>query len=102
MKPEGWKGSIKKGLTFNRTSFLGLVTLVTSFFMGALLRKSATLTNEPTRRFFATCDTYVKGLCIPTAYFSIPMGPLGQLVVNFTSALVSVLLFIMGVILVRK
>ena len=75
---------------------------MTSFFMGALLRNSAFITNDPRARFLAVCDTYMKGLCIPTAYFSIPLGPFGLLVINVTSAMVSAIFFVLGVVLVRK
>jgi len=96
------KRSIRSALNLDRTALVGLVLLVTSFFIGALLRNSAYITNDPRARFLATCDTYVKGLCIPTGYFSIPLGPLGLLVINLTSTLVSATFFILGVVLVRK
>jgi len=99
---ESWKKSLKGMLTFDRTALVGLGLLVSSFFMGALLRNSAYITNDLSSRFLATCDTYVRGLCIPTAYFSIPMGPIGQLVINITSTLVSATFFVLGVVLVRK
>lgn len=94
--------SLRKTLTFDRTAVVGLVLLVASFFMGALLRNSAYITNDPRRGLLASCDTYIRGLCIPTAYFSIPLGPLGLLVINITSALVSATFFVLGVLLVRK
>jgi len=96
------KKTFKGALGFDRTALIGLALLVTSFFMGALLRNSAYITNDPSARFLAACDTYVKGLCIPTAYFSIPLGPIGLLVINITSALVSATFFVLGVVLVRK
>jgi len=99
---KGWKESAKRALTFDRTAFVGLALLVASFFMGALLRDSAYITNDPRARFLTTCDTYLRGLCIPTAYFSIPLGQVGLLVINVTSALVSATLFVLGVVLVRK
>lgn len=102
VKMNDWKKSLRKTLTFDRTAVVGLVLLVASFFMGALLRNSTYITNDPRKWLFASCDTYVKGLCIPTAYFSIPIGPLGLLVVNITSALVSAIFFVLGVLLVRK
>jgi len=95
--------SIKKALTFDRTAAVGLALLMTSSVMGALLRNSAQIASDPIARVFhTTCDTYVKGLCIPTAYFSVPLGPLGSLVVNMTSFTVSALFFVLGVVLVRK
>lgn len=96
----GWKKSIGKSLKFDRTAAIGLLLLIISFTMGALLRKSATITTQYLRQ--ATCDTYVRGLCIPTAYFSMPLGGFGWLVINLTSFLVSVALFVLGVVLVRK
>ena len=97
-----WKKSAKEALTFDRTALVGLALLVSSFLMGALLRDSAYITNDPRARFHATCDTYVKGLCIPTAYLSIPLGPVGLLVINVTSILVSATFFVLGVVLVRS
>ena len=102
MRTKGWKESIRKTLTFDRTALVGLALLVASFFLGALLRNSAYLTNDPKGRFLTACDTYMKGFCIPTAYFSIPLGPLGLLVINMTSSLVSATFFVLGVLLVRK
>jgi len=99
---KGWSESIRKTFTFNRTAFVGLVLLVASFLMGALLRNSAYITNDPRVRFLTACDTYLRGLCIPTAYFSIPLGPLGMFVINITSFLVSAAFFVLGVVLVRK
>ena len=102
MRTKGWNESIRKTLTFDRTALVGLVLLVASFFVGALLRNSAYLTNDPRGRFLTACDTYLRGFCIPTAYFSIPLGPLGLLVINITSTLVSATFFVLGVLLVRK
>ena len=102
MRTKSWNESIRKTLTFDRTALVGLVLLVTSFFISALLRNSAYITNDPRGRFLTACDTYMKGLCIPTAYFSIPLGPLALLVINITSALVSATFFVLGVLLVRK
>ena len=102
LKLKGWKKSLQRSLTFDRTAVVGLVLLVASFFMGALLRNSAYITNDPRRRFLTACDTYLRGFCIPTAYFSFPMGPFGLLVINITSALVSATFFVLGVLLVRK
>jgi len=96
------KKTVKGALAFDRTALIGLALLATSFFMGALLRNSAYITNDPSTRFLAACDTYVRGLCIPTAYFSVPLGPIGLLVINMTSALVSATFFVLGVVLVRK
>ncbi|MGD0145676.1 MAG: hypothetical protein ABSB53_02335 [Nitrososphaerales archaeon] len=97
-----WRESIRRTLTFDRTAVIGLVLLLTSFFMGALLRKSAYITNENVGRLRGACDTYLRGLCVPTAYFSIPLGSFGSLVFNVTSFLVSAIFFILGVLLVRK
>jgi hypothetical protein len=94
--------SIRKTLAFDRTAVIGLILLLTSFVMGAMLRKSAYITDEDVGRLRATCDTYLRGFCVPTAYFSIPLGPLGTLVINATSFLVSAAYFILGVLLVRK
>ena len=103
MKTTDLKKSIKKTLTFNRTNAVGLTLLLASSFMGALLRNSAQITNDPLSRVFrTTCDTYVRGLCIPTAYFSVPFGPLGSLVVNITSFAVGAMFFVLGVLLIRK
>lgn len=93
--------SFKEALHFDRTAVLGVVLLLTSFLMGALLRNSAYLTNGHLR-FRTDCDTYMKGLCIPTAYLPIPLGPVGSLVINITSFSVSAFLFVLGVLLVRK
>lgn len=95
---ESW---LKNRLKFDKTAILGLVFLMASYVMGALLRNSAYITNT-TLRFRTDCDTYLKGFCIPTAYFSLPLGPVGSLVINFTSFSVSVLFFVLGVVLVRK
>lgn len=89
------------GLNFDRTAIIGLILLITSFTLGAILRKSINITNGAIRRL-ATRDTYINWLCIPAAYFSIPIGQFGWLVVNLTFLLVSVILFILGVMLVRK
>ena len=103
LKTASWKGSVKKALSFNRTNSMGLVLLLASSFMGALLRNSAQITNDPVSRVFRTaCDTYVRGLCIPTTYLSLPFGPLGALVINVTSFVVSATFFILGVLLIRK
>jgi len=92
-----------KTLALKKSNVVGLVLLLTSSFMGALLRNSAQITSDPRSRIFrAACDTYVRGLCIPTAYFSIPFGPLGVVVVNITSFLVSAAFFVLGVVLIRK
>ncbi len=96
------KKSIKDSLKFDRTSIIGLMLLVTSFVTGALLRNAAMITNETTRQFRSTCDTYLRELCIPTFYISIPLFSIGSLVINVTSFLVSLTLFILGVVLVRK
>jgi hypothetical protein len=96
------RDSIRRLFVFDRTAVVGLILLVVSFTMGALLRNSAYITDEFTRRLRTTCDTYLRELCIPTLYFSIPMGPVGSLVINATSFTVSVVLFVLGVLLVRK
>ena len=97
-----WRESVRKTLTFDRTAIIGLVLLLASFTMGALLRKSAYITNEDVGRLRGACDTYLRGFCVPTAYFSIPLGSFGSLVINATSFLVSAVFFILGVLLVRK
>ena len=99
---KSWKESIRGALTFDRTALIGLGLLVASFFMGALLRNSAYITNDPSARLLAACDTYVRGFCVPTAYFSIPLGTVGMLVINITSTLVGATFFVLGVVLVRK
>jgi hypothetical protein len=97
------KRSIKRTLALDRTAFVGLVLLMSSSAMGALLRNSAQITDISVGRIFhGTCDTYVRGLCIPTTYLSIPLGPIGFLVINATSFLVSVTFFVLGVVLIRK
>lgn len=96
------KESLRESLRFDRTSIIGLAFLLASFFMGALLRNSAYITNDPGGRLLTACDTYLRGFCIPTAYFSFPLGPLGLLVINITSTLVSATFFILGVLFVRK
>jgi hypothetical protein len=105
---DGWKKvalkkSVGRVLTFDRTAVVGLVLLMSSSVMGALLRNSAQITDGSVGRIFhGTCDTYVRGLCIPTAYLSIPLGPIGFLVINATSFLVSATFFVPGVVLIRK
>lgn len=86
---------------FDRTAVIGLVLLVASFALGAITRNSAYITDQPLSRL-PVCDTYVRWLCIPTAYIKIPLGALGWFIINITSALSSAVLFILGVILVRK
>jgi len=99
---KGLTQSLRESLRFDSTAVVGLVLLLASFIMGALLRNSAYITNDPRGRFLTACDTYLKGFCIPTAYFSIPLGPIGLLVINITSTLVSATLFVLGVLLVRR
>jgi len=89
-------------MAFDKTAIVGLVLLVASSVMGALLRNAAYITNDGTRRYLAVCDTYLRGLCIPTTYLSIPLGLVGSLVINVTSFLVSATFFVLGVLLVRK
>lgn len=96
-----WKKWFGKSFNFDRTAMVGLILLLTSFVMGALLRNSAYITNTSTRRF-STCDTYIRGFCIPTENFPIPIGEFGWLVINITSFSVSAILFVLGIILVRK
>ena len=86
---------------FGRKAILGLLLLICSFFMGALLRNSAELTSAQTRGL-NVCDTRISWLCIPTYYFSIPIGTSLWLVLNTTSLLSSAILFTSGVILVRE
>ena len=87
---------------FGRKAILGLLLLICSFFMGALLRNSAELTTAQNSRGFNSCDTRISWLCIPTYYFSIPIGASLWLVLNTTSLLSSIILFTSGVILVRE
>lgn len=87
----------------SRKAMIGLLLLLCSFFMGALLRNSVQITNAASPRGFGgVCDTYISWLCIPTEYFSIPLGESIWLVLNATSLLSSSALFIAGVILVRE
>jgi hypothetical protein len=102
LRKPSWKRSIKQVLTFDRTAFAGLVLLGASSLSGALLRNAAYLTNYSAGRAHPACDTYPAGLCIPTAYFSIPLGQLGSLVINSTSFLVSASLFVLGVLFVLR
>lgn len=102
MRTADLRKSITRSLSFDRTAIIGLILLLASFVMGALLRNSAYITNDPRGRFLSACDTYVKGLCIPTAYFSIPLGLPGLLVINVTSFSVSAVFFVLGVLLVRR
>jgi hypothetical protein len=94
--------SIRKTLSFDRTATVGVGLLATSSLLGALLRNSAYITNVPAGHFNAVCDTYLKGFCVPTGYLSIPLGPIGSLVINLTSFAVSATLFVLGILLVRK
>jgi hypothetical protein len=100
------KTAIYKNLTegiggFDKTAIIGLLLLLGSFALGIITRNSAYLTNEPTRRL-PFCDSYISWLCIPTTYVTIPLGPLGSLVINMTSFLSTAVLFILGVVLVRN
>ncbi len=80
-----------------------MLLLICSFFMGALLRNSAEITNVQNSRAFSNiCDTRITWLCIPTYYISIPIGASLWLVLNTTSMLSSAILFASGVILVRE
>ena len=82
---------------------LGLLLLLCSFFLGALLRNSAQISSSPSPRGFSgACDTYISWLCIPTYYFTIHIGASIWLVLNATSLLSSTILFVSGVILVRE
>jgi hypothetical protein len=87
--------------SFNIKAVIGVILLIASFIMGIILRNSAYITNVATRRF-STCDTYISWLCIPTEYIHIPLGVSVWLVINLTSFLVSVILFILGVLLLRS
>jgi hypothetical protein len=49
LRTKSWNESIRKTLTFDRTALVGLALLVTSFFIGALLRNSVYITNDPRR-----------------------------------------------------
>lgn len=91
----------KKIESLDKKAIVGLILLIASYIMGIILRNSAYITNTSIRRL-ATCDTYISWLCVPTVYFSIPLGALGWLVINLTSFLVSVTLFILGVLLLRS
>lgn len=88
---------------FSKKAIIGLLLLICSFCLGVLLRNSAQVTDEPhIRGFSGDCDTYITWLCIPTYYFSIPLDGSIYLVVNATSFLSSLVLFIAGVILLRE
>ena len=87
--------------SFDRTAIAGLVILILSFALGIITRNSAYITDQPVR-VLPLCDTYISWLCIPTAYVTVPLGPLGLLVVNLTSSLSTIVLFVLGVVLVRK
>lgn len=108
-----WKKSIKKsGIAvgkvlakqigkFDRTAIIGLILLIAAFTLGLITRNSAYITNQSLRRL-PSCDSYITWLCIPTVYIPIPLGVFGWLVINVTSALLTVVLFIFGVLLLRK
>jgi hypothetical protein len=87
---------------FGKRAIIGLLLLLCSFFMGALLRNSAELTNTLNSRGFNICDTRISWLCIPTYYLPIPLEPSLWLVLNATSLLSSAILFVSGVVLLRE
>ncbi len=84
-------------------AIIGLCLLLLSFLMGAVLKNSAQIASgtQP-KGFTGFCDTYITGLCIPTFYIDIPLESNIWLVINFTSFLTSLILFVAGVILVRE
>jgi hypothetical protein len=88
---------------FDKKAVLGLILLLGSFVLGAVLRNSAQISDiEHPRGFTGDCDTYLKWLCIPTYFFSINLSGGLWLVLNLTSLISSGVLFIAGVILVRQ
>ena len=105
----GMKGIVKKGKEkakprkFGKKAIIGVLLLMCSFFMGALLRNSAEITSTQNSRAFSNvCDTRISWLCIPTFYISIPIEASLWLVLNATSLLSSIILFVSGVILLRE
>jgi hypothetical protein len=94
--------SIRQTPAFDRTAVAGLALLGASSVPGAVLRNAAYITNYAGARAHAVSHTYVTGLRTPTAYLSIPLGQIGSLVINSISFLVSVSLFILGGVFVRK
>lgn len=86
---------------FSKKAVIGVLLLVCSFLVGALLRNSAQITNSR-RGFGGTCDTRITWLCIPTYYFSIPIGTSLWLELNTTSLLSSAIFFVVGIVLVRE
>jgi len=97
------KDKREKGRKWTKKSIIGLILLLISFLMGALLKNSAQITSGThPRGFSGYCDTYITWLCVPTYYLAVPLATSLWLVVNTTSFLVSLILFIAGVILVRQ
>ncbi|GEM_PF-518741 len=90
----------KKMGRFDRRSIAGFFLLLSPYAVGVITRQSASLSNQIPRRFPA-CDTFIHGLCIPTAYLPIPVG-IGYLVLNLTSFMLSASLFLAGFFLVKK
>lgn len=95
------KSGGNKGRRFDKQSIIGLILLIISFSMGALLRNSTYLVNGERIRL-VTCDDYIASVCIPTAYLSITLPMLGDFIINVTSFSISLVLFVAGVILVRR
>ena len=88
---------------FGRKAIIGVLLLLCSFFMGALLRNSAQITSVQNARGLGwVCDTRISWLCIPTYEFSIPIGASLWLMLNATSLLSSAILFVSGVVLLRE
>jgi len=90
MKPN--RGSISRTLIFGRRAVAGLVIGVSSV-SGTLLRDAATMASRAIQQSRAACGTYLTGLCMPIAFLSVPLGPVGSLVINSTSFLISASLF---------
>ncbi len=103
-KRAGAGGFVKDGLRrWNKKAILGLALLLVSFLMGAVLKSSAQIATSPhPRGFSGACDTYLTWLCIPTYYFTIQIDASDWLVVNATSFLTSLVLFILGIKFVRE
>ena len=92
-----------EGKKWNKKAIIGLLLLLLSFLMGALLKNSAQITSGSSPRGFSGyCDTYITGFCIPTYYLDLQLAASLWLVINITSFLTSIVLFVSGVILVRQ